>query len=308
MPKFTVKTPVISPEGGTYAGSVSVAIACASPDAVIYYTTDGSTPARSSARYTGAFTVAPTITGASAIPPAAGTGTKPGRGAAPAKPGAGNTAKPGSKAEPGNSAAQEAGPDAAKPFIKGENGRTYWDVIRAEEEKAAEGSVINVDMNGATVVPGDVFDRIRGRDVTITFDMDNGVIWSVDGKSIATDKAGDIDFSVKTGTDAIPADVINSVAGESFHIQISIAHEGEFGFTAVLSINLGRENAGYTAILYRYNESAGELAFICADEVARDGTAEFTFTHASDYVAAIDTEPVAGKEGMGSAAEAPKYR
>ena len=57
MPKFTVMTPVITPAGGSYAGSVSVTITCGSPDAEIYYTTDGSMPTSSSTRYAGAFTV-----------------------------------------------------------------------------------------------------------------------------------------------------------------------------------------------------------------------------------------------------------
>ncbi len=48
----------------------------------------------------------------------------------------GNTTGPGSRAEPENSAAQEAGPNTEKPFIKGVNGKTGWDVICAEEEKA----------------------------------------------------------------------------------------------------------------------------------------------------------------------------
>lgn len=118
--------------------------------------------------------------------------------------------------------------------------------------------------------------------------MGNGIIWSVAGKSITTDKAGDIDFSVKTGVSTIPADIVNNVTGESCSIQISLAYEGEFGFTAVLSINLGEENAGYTASLYYYNESTGELEYICSDIVARDGAASLAFTHAPDYVIAID--------------------
>ena len=44
--------------------------------------------------------------------------------------------------------------------------------------------------------------------------------------------------------------------------------------------------------MYYYNEKTGELEFICADKIAEDGTAELTFTHASDYVIAIDTEPM----------------
>ena len=192
--------------------------------------------------------------------------------------------------EPGSGSTEETRPDTGIPFIKGEDGKTGWDVIRAEEEKAQEGSTINVDMNGTTVVPGDIFDSIRGRDITVTFDMGGGILWSVNGKEVITDKAGDIDFSVKTETNAIPVDIVNNVTGERYSIQISLAHEGEFGFTAVLSIGLGRENAGYTASLYYYNESTGELEFICSDEVAEDGTVSLAFTHASDYVIAIDKQ------------------
>ena len=209
-----------------------------------------------------------------------------------------DTAKPGDTKPDGGST--ETRPDTGIPFIKDEDGKIGWDVIRAEEEQAQEGSTINVDMNGSVVVPGDIFDSIKGKDITITFDMGNGILWSVDGKSITTDKAGDIDFSVKTETNAIPVDIVNNVTGERYSIQISLAYEGEFGFTAVLSIELGKENAGYTASLYYYNESTGELEFICSDEVAEDGTVSLAFTHASDYVIAIDGEQ---EEESGNATE-----
>ncbi len=220
-------------------------------------------------------------------PPAVDTDTNPGTGTAE-KPVSGNPEK-----TEGN-AAQQTETGTEKPFIKGKDGKIGWDVIRAEEEKTEEGSVINVDMNGATVVPGDIFDSIRGKDITITFDMGDGILWSVDGKSITVKQEGDIDFSVKTGTNAIPVEVVNEVTGESYSIQISLAHEGEFGFTAVLSINLGSENAGYTASLYYYKESTGELEFICRDTIAEDGTASLSFTHASDYVLTI----VDGESGV----------
>lgn len=102
-------------------------------------------------------------------------------------------------------------------------------------------------MNGATVVPGDVLDTIAGKDVTIVFDIGNGITWSVNGKSITTDKVSDIDFSVKVGEESgntIPVDVINNVTGERYSIQVSLAYDGEFRFTEVLSINMESKNAG----------------------------------------------------------------
>ena len=190
-------------------------------------------------------------------------------------------------------------PDTGKPFIKDETGKEGWDVIKTETSGAKDGDVVKVDMNGATVVPGDVLDTIAGKDVTIVFDMSNGITWSVNGKSITTDKVSDIDFSVKVGEEAgntIPVDVINNVTGERYSIQISLAYDGEFGFTAVLSINMEAKNAGLYANLFYYNETTGELEFICADEIAEDGTADLTFTHASDYTIAIDEAPMDGSE------------
>ena len=60
---YTIKTrdavamPVISPAGGEVEEGTEVTITCATEDAVIYYTTDGTTPTASSAVYNGAIAV-----------------------------------------------------------------------------------------------------------------------------------------------------------------------------------------------------------------------------------------------------------
>ena len=52
--------------------------------------------------------------------------------------------------------------------------------------------------------------------------------------------------------------------------------------------NMDAKNAGLFANLFYFNEQTGELEFVCADEIAEDGTAELTFTHASEYTIVID--------------------
>ena len=199
-------------------------------------------------------------------------------------PGIGNNIKPATNTED----------NIEEPFIKGENGKEGWDVIRAEVNQVNDGDTVTVDMNGAAVVPSDVLSEIKGKDITIVFDMGNGITWSVNGQSITGDAIGDIDFSVKTNTNSIPVDIINNITGERYSKQISLSYDGEFGFTAVLSINMEAENAGLFANLFYYNENTGEMEFICYDEIAADGTADLTFTHASDYAIVIDTEPMDG--------------
>ncbi len=199
------------------------------------------------------------------------------------------------------------GPERGEPFIRTDedgNIKQGWNAVIEEADRVGDGGSIIVDMNGAGVVPEDVLDCIRDRDVTIVLDLGNGISWSIHGEDITADRLGDIDFSVQTGTNTIPVDVINTITGERYTIQVSLAYDGEFGLTATLTVELGSENAGYNASLYYYNPETGALEFITVVEIQEDGTASWKFTHASDYVIVVWEEkeggPTAGQGTSGT--------
>ena len=201
--------------------------------------------------------------------------------------------KPQSGTDNGNQN-QKPQPDSTsiKPYIKDDSGKEGWDVIKPQLEEAKSGDTVTVAMNGTTVVPKDVIDSIKGKDTTLVLDMGNGLSWKIFGKDI-TDAAGDIDFDVTVGADAgksIPVDVINNVTGEHSSLNLTLAYDGEFGFTATLTVNMESKNAGLYANLFYYNEQTGELEFISAGQIDPDGNVELVFTHASDYTIVVDTK------------------
>lgn len=192
-------------------------------------------------------------------------------------------------------------PKTPAPFLRGENGKEGWEVITEAVTEAEDGDTVIVDMNGSSVVPGDVFDRIRGKDITIEFDLGNGILWKVNGQSVEKGNVGDIDFTVRAGEDAndtIPVEIINNLTGERMFMNLSLAYEGEFGFEAILSLNVGAANAGLYANLFYYNESTKELEYLCAGEIGQDGDAELTFTHASEYTIVIDEQPMDAEQSQ----------
>ena len=166
---------------------------------------------------------------------------------------------------------------------------TGWDDIRDELENTENGDEITIDMGDETKVPAEIFESLAGKDVEISFDLGD-IQWSVNGADIPEDADfTDIDMGVTMNSDGIPVDVVNAITGERSTVQITLAHDGEFGFTMTLTAPLGVENAGYWANLYHYDEDADQLTFETAAEIDADGSVTIPFSHASQYAIVIDT-------------------
>ena len=164
-------------------------------------------------------------------------------------------------------------------------------------QDARPGDTVEITLRpGRTTLEREVFEELAGQDITLEIDAGDGVLWTVNGLDIPEDtRLHDLDLDVDLGDSDIPATVLNAVTGEISTVQLSLAHDGQFGFTMTLSAPLGRDNADYWANLYWYNERTEELEFQQAARIAKDGTAEFDLDHASDYAIVIDDrshEPV----------------
>src|SRR5699024_3538808 len=164
-----------------------------------------------------------------------------------------------------------------------------WTDIREEIGSAEDGDTVTIDMNGETEVPAEIFEEIAGKDITVELDMGGGVTWTVDGRDVPEDVSqSDLDLGVDMDTSGISVDVINTVTGEYGAVQVSLDHDGAFGFALTLTAPLGRENAGYWANLYHHDEGEETLTFETSARIAADGSAALRMTHASQYAIVID--------------------
>ncbi len=165
-------------------------------------------------------------------------------------------------------------------------------------EEAQAGDSVEIDMklgeDVASTVPEEVLEAARGKDVEVVLDFGD-YKWSVNGENITAEEVGDVSLEVELDSNAINESLVGEVAGNDDSIQISLVHDGDFGFRASLTLNVGTENAGQYGTLYYYN-GEGELEYVSSELIDEDGNVVFTFSHASDYVIVIGEERDAEEE------------
>ena len=179
-------------------------------------------------------------------------------------------------------------------YIAGNPELSGWDSIYAQMLAAADGSVIAINMNGTTVVPGAILALARQKNLTLSLGMGNGISWTVPGRDITGDMQTNIDFGVVMGSGNVPAALQADVADDSWSTQLHLAYDGLFGLTALLTLNVGLDKAGLNATLFYYNVDEQKLDYIGREFVGASGDVIFSFAHASDYVIVLDGYTVAG--------------
>lgn len=172
-----------------------------------------------------------------------------------------------------------------------------WETAMSEISRITSGTV-TIDMrDGKTVIPAEILALVKGKNIDLVLNMGNGNSWTINGESVEIAKS--VDMGIRKGTSNIPASVLNTVTGERFTVQMSLKYDGEFGFFAELSVDLGSRNDGRYADLYYYNEKSKEMEIIDSSEII-GGKAGFVMSHASEYAIVISDKPAA--ENIDSAA------
>ncbi len=183
--------------------------------------------------------------------------------------------------------------DATGSTKIGEKETGGWTKILSELNKADKGTMISVEMSGFSEVPDDLLTNLKKReDVNVKLQMADDVEWSIVGADITDESFRDMDLGVKLGSKNIPAQILQDVTGTNPHVEFSVNHEGDLGFTATIGIPVGVTNKGMNATLYYYDANGKELKPQSSCIVDGQGFARFPLTHCSDYTVVISPEPM----------------
>ena len=154
-------------------------------------------------------------------------------------------------------------------------------------------AIATVNMNmvctGEVQVPQKVLNTIKGTNVTVAFHSGNGVAMSISGQDLKNkdlSKIQNIDLTVDQASNNIPANVVAAKTSAPTR-QLEIKDTGSFGVNVNIHVNVGKENAGKTANMYRYNAEKGRLEYCGSFTVTSNGQSMFALKRGGNYLVTV---------------------
>ena len=173
-----------------------------------------------------------------------------------------------------------------------------WNAVsNSVQNKVAEmlqnPAIASVNMNfvcsGEVQVPQNLLNMIKGTKITLAFHSGNGVALSISGQDLKNrnlSRIQMIDLTVDPDSNAIPANVVSAKSG-AVNKQISIRDTGSFGVPVNIHVNVGKDNAGKSANLYRYNAEKGRLEYCGSFTVTSNGQSMFALKRGGNYLVTV---------------------
>lgn len=171
------------------------------------------------------------------------------------------------------------------------------DVSNSVQDKVAEmmknPAIASVNMNfvcsGEVKVPQNVLNTIKGTKLTVAFHSGNGVALSISGQDLKNkdlSKIQNIDLTVDQTGNTIPANVVSAKSG-TVNRQLGIRDTGSFGVNVNIHVNVGKDNSGKSANLYRYNTEKGRLEYCGSFTVTSTGQSMFALKRGGNYLVTV---------------------
>ena len=173
----------------------------------------------------------------------------------------------------------------------------WTDVSNSVQDKVAEmmknPAIASVNMNfvcsGEVKVPQNILNTIKGTKLTVAFHSGNGVALSISGQDLKNkdlSKIQNIDLTVDQTSNTIPANVVSAKSG-TVNRQLGIRDTGSFGVNVNIHVNVGKDNSGKSANLYRYNTEKGRLEYCGSFTITSTGQSMFALKRGGNYLVTV---------------------
>ena len=187
-----------------------------------------------------------------------------------------------------------------EPYVEGAFLKKGWDSVREIIKKSKEKYLVSITLNGAQTLPVSVLSELKGKDIDLSLNMENGFIWKINGTSITAEIPADVNLSVAKATDYIPASLYKLISTNQNDFAFHLGASGAFDFPMVLSVKADASCAGLMANLFWYD--AQNQILQCIQSVTVGGAlersipyADFTLSKGQDYFIAFSTESLNGR-------------
>ena len=159
-------------------------------------------------------------------------------------------------------------------------------LVEMADKNATDGEkqTVIIQMSKNTEISQRVVELAKEHGVDLEVSLPNNLKWTIKADSLSEDMPSSINLNAQIVSEVIEKEVINTVVTEQEYMELSLSHDGVFGFEATLTIPVEEKYVGQTANLFYFNEKTKELEFIMAAPVDENGNVALDFNHASDYV------------------------
>ncbi len=147
-----------------------------------------------------------------------------------------------------------------------------------------EKQTVIIQMSKNTEISQRVVELAKEHGVDLEVSLPNDLKWTIKADSLGENMPSSINLNAQIVSEVIEKEVINTVVTGQEYMELSLSHDGVFGFEATLTIPVEEKYVGQTANLFYFNEKTKELEFVMAAPVDENGNVALDFNHASDYV------------------------
>lgn len=167
--------------------------------------------------------------------------------------------------------------------------KTNEEKVNDAVKDAKDNSDVKISVGkGDTKIDAKIFIDAKNKGLTLEITLNNGVTWVISSDNI-TDDAASVDIDVKLKTKYIPKKEVEAIANGNDSMQVSLSHNGNFGFNADLKIPVSKRYENMYANLFHYD--LYEMRPV-GSSLIQGSCATLPFSHASEYVIVFSEEPM----------------